>query len=361
MARVRLVGIVKSFGNTAVIPRLDLDIADKEFIVLVGPSGCGKTTTLRMIAGLEEASSGQILIGERDVTHLRPGLRNCAMVFQNYALYPHKTVRENIIYGLKVRKTPSAEIERLLAEAARILELEPYLDRRPKQLSGGQRQRVAIGRAIVRNPEVFLFDEPLSNLDAKLRIEMRAEIKNLHRRLQNTMVYVTHDQVEAMTLADRIVVMNQGRIEQIAAPIELYENPANTFVASFIGAPSMNFLPAVVVAQGGGLALRLQDGAELPIPSERGPRYRGLLDQRVTFGIRPEHMAAGAQDGAVIRMTPRVVEPLGPHTLVLGEAAGGRLTPQIDAHYPVRLDEPLPITLRMERMHLFDAASGQAY
>ena len=247
MAQVRLVSITKKFGETTVIPGLDLDIADREFVVLVGPSGCGKTTTLRMIAGLEEASGGNIFVGERDVTNLRPGLRNCAMVFQNYALYPHMSVRDNIAYGLKVRKTPKHEVERLVNEAARILELDSMLDRRPKNLSGGQRQRVAIGRAIVREPEVFLFDEPLSNLDAKLRIEMRTEIKNLHQRLKATMVYVTHDQVEAMTLADRVVVMRDGIIEQVADPITLYENPANTFVASFIGSLSMNFLSVKLI------------------------------------------------------------------------------------------------------------------
>ncbi|MEC8283749.1 MAG: ATP-binding cassette domain-containing protein, partial [SAR324 cluster bacterium] len=231
MAQVRLASITKKFGETTVIPKLDLDIADREFVVLVGPSGCGKTTTLRMIAGLEEASGGNIFVGERDVTNLRPGLRNCSMVFQNYALYPHMSVRDNIAYGLKVRKTPKHEVDRLVNEAARILELDSMLDRRPKNLSGGQRQRVAIGRAIVREPDVFLFDEPLSNLDAKLRIEMRTEIKNLHQRLKATMVYVTHDQVEAMTLADRVVVMRNGIIEQVADPITLYEKPANTFVA----------------------------------------------------------------------------------------------------------------------------------
>ena len=361
MAHVRLTDVSKAFGDTTVIPNVNLDINDKEFIVLVGPSGCGKTTTLRMIAGLEDVSSGTITIADRDVTRLRPGLRNCAMVFQNYALYPHKTVRENIIYGLKVRKTPPDKVERLLNDAVRILELEPYLQRRPKHLSGGQRQRVAIGRAIVRNPDVFLFDEPLSNLDAKLRIDMRAEIKELHRRLSNTMIYVTHDQVEAMTLADRIVVMHQGNVEQVAGPLELYEHPANTFVAGFIGAPSMNFLPATVVTKGSGLALRLNDGCELPIPAIREQRYRSLLDQAVTFGIRPEHMDAGEQGAAVISVRPQVIEPLGAHTLLIGATAGHKITPQIDAHYPVHIDQPCPISIHMEQMHIFDVNTGQAY
>ena len=267
MAQVRLASITKKFGETTVIPKLDLDIADREFVVLVGPSGCGKTTTLRMIAGLEEASGGNIFVGERDVTNLRPGLRNCSMVFQNYALYPHMSVRDNIAYGLKVRKTPKHEVDRLVNEAARILELDSMLDRRPKNLSGGQRQRVAIGRAIVREPDVFLFDEPLSNLDAKLRIEMRTEIKNLHQRLKATMVYVTHDQVEAMTLADRVVVMRNGIIEQVADPITLYEKPANTFVASFIGSPSMNFLSVKLIRKESAFFVELAEGSQLKIPA----------------------------------------------------------------------------------------------
>ncbi|MGA0261883.1 MAG: ABC transporter ATP-binding protein, partial [bacterium] len=290
MAQVRLVSITKKFGETTVIPGLDLDIADREFVVLVGPSGCGKTTTLRMIAGLEEASGGNIFVGERDVTNLRPGLRNCAMVLQNYSLYPHMSVRDNIAYGLKVRKTPKNEVERLVNEAARILELDSMLDRRPKNLSGGQRQRVAIGRAIVREPDVFLFDEPLSNLDAKLRIEMRTEIKNLHRRLKATMVYVTHDQVEAMTLADRVVVMKDGIIEQVADPITLYENPANTFVASFIGSPSMNFLSVKLIRKESNLFVELAEGSQLKIPESMHNRFEPHIDQTLTLGIRPEHL-----------------------------------------------------------------------
>ncbi len=242
MAHVEIENVSKAYGPYKIIEGLDLNVADEEFVVLVGPSGCGKTTTLRMIAGLEAVTSGNIRIGNRDVTQLRPGLRNCAMVFQNYALYPHMTVGENIGYGMKMRGESRAGIAKAVQDVARVLDLEPYLDRRPKQLSGGQRQRVAIGRAIVRSPDVFLFDEPLSNLDAKLRIEMRTEIKALHRRLAKTIVYVTHDQVEAMTMADRVVVMNCGRIEQAADPITIYEKPSNLFVAGFMGAPSMNFI-----------------------------------------------------------------------------------------------------------------------
>jgi multiple sugar transport system ATP-binding protein len=360
MARVRLESVTKNYGDVPVIPTLDLEIADREFVVLVGPSGCGKTTTLRMIAGLEGTTSGTIRIGDRDVTQLRPGLRNCAMVFQNYALYPHMSVRENIGYGMKVRREPKAEIEAKIKEAARILGLDPYLDRRPKQLSGGQRQRVAIGRAIVRDPDVFLFDEPLSNLDAKLRIEMRAEIKALHRRLKTTIVYVTHDQVEAMTMADRVVVMNQGRIEQAAEPLTLYETPANLFVAAFIGAPSMNFLPATLMANGGAPGLRLVDGTVLPVPSAKRTALAGRDGLAITIGLRPEHVAGGEAGPVVLPIMPRVIEPLGAHTLILGEVAGGRFTAQVDAHYPAQPDEPTTISLDPERLHLFETAGGQA-
>ena len=360
MARVELRGVSKAFDEVTVIPALDLEIADTEFVVLVGPSGCGKTTTLRMIAGLEGASGGIITIGGREVTDLRPGLRNCAMVFQNYALYPHMTVADNIGYGMKVRGMSKPEIATRIGEAARILGLEPYLDRRPKQLSGGQRQRVAIGRAIVRQPDVFLFDEPLSNLDAKLRIEMRTEIKNLHRRRNSTMVYVPHDQVEAMTMADRVVVMNEGRIEQAADPITLYENPANTFVAAFIGAPSMNFVPATVVGSDAGLALRLNDGSELAIPRDRWERYGAAKDRPVTFGLRPEHNSGGGAGEAVITLTTRAIEPLGPHTLIIGEAAGHGYTAQVDSHFPAAPDAQVSISLDMTNMHLFDPDSGRA-
>jgi len=360
MAMVELIGVTKSFDDVEVIPELDLVIPDKEFVVLVGPSGCGKTTTLRMIAGLEAASGGTIKIGDREVTQLRPGLRNCAMVFQSYALYPHMTVAENIAYGMKVRGVAKDEVHAKVKEASRILGLDPFLDRRPKHLSGGQRQRVAIGRAIVRNPDVFLFDEPLSNLDAKLRIEMRAEIKNLHQRLRNTVVYVTHDQVEAMTLADRVVVMNKGVIEQAAAPIELYENPANTFVAGFIGAPSMNFLPSTVVSTDGGLGLTIADGTTLPIPQDRQGRYGPHKDRPVLFGIRPEHMEGGDAGPAVVSLTPTVIEPLGPHTLLLAEIEGARVTPQVDAHFPAAPGHACHITMDMTKMHLFDSETQQA-
>ena len=353
MARVALEGVEKRFGDVSVISSLDLDVADGEFVVLVGPSGCGKTTSLRMIAGLETASAGRIRIGERDVTELRPGVRNCAMVFQNYALYPHMTVRQNIGYGMKVRGVAEAERTRAIEEAARILGLQALLDRRPKQLSGGQRQRVAIGRAIVRQPDVFLFDEPLSNLDAKLRIEMRSEIKQLHRRLENTVVYVTHDQVEAMTLADRVVVMHQGRIEQAAPPLELYEHPANTFVAAFIGAPSMNFVPGRVAADGG--AVELDGGGRVRLADGRLGNQGG---RQVTLGIRPEHVLPG--DAEALALQVREIEPLGPHQLAIGELAGARFVAQLPPHHPLAIGAPCPIMADPARVHLFDPASGRA-
>ncbi|MGI9451762.1 MAG: ABC transporter ATP-binding protein [Geminicoccaceae bacterium] len=360
MAEVELRQVTKNFGETEVIPTLDLRIEDKEFVVLVGPSGCGKTTTLRMIAGLEDATDGQILIGEKDVTTLRSGLRNCAMVFQNYALYPHMTVRENMTYGLKVRKTPPEKIEELVTEATRILGLGDYLERRPRQLSGGQQQRVAIGRAIVREPDVFLFDEPLSNLDAKLRVEMRTEIKRLHRRLQNTVVYVTHDQVEAMTLADRVVVMNNGRIEQVASPIELYQQPANTFVAAFIGAPSMNFLNADVIEMGEGRGVRLCDGTELPLDAKTSKLMADAVGRPVILGIRPEHIEGGDQGDATIRFAPQAIEPLGPHTLLIGSVNEAPFTAQVDALFPAEPEQLCTVGCDMTKAHLFDQKTGQA-
>ncbi|WEX75498.1 sn-glycerol-3-phosphate ABC transporter ATP-binding protein UgpC [Sinorhizobium numidicum] len=360
MSQVRLEQVTKSFGSITVIPPLDLSIADREFVVLVGPSGCGKTTTLRMIAGLETASSGTIRIGERDVTELRPGLRNCSMVFQNYALYPHMTVAENIGYGMKVRGTPKSDIERSVAEAARILNLGAYLNRKPNALSGGQRQRVAIGRAIVRQPDVFLFDEPLSNLDAKLRIEMRTEIKLLHRRLQTTAVYVTHDQVEAMTMADRVVVMNQGRVEQAADPITLYEAPANLFVAAFIGAPSMNFIDGILERGEGGLWFRAPGNVTLPLPDERAKKLGAYLGQAVILGIRPEHTMATETNLPRISMQVRDVEPLGPHTLAIGKVGPAPFTAQVHAGAPISPDDVIDVPIDMARMHLFLKGTGEA-
>ena len=289
MATITLRDVRKSYGRTPVIHGVDLDIADGELIVIVGPSGCGKSTLLRMVAGLETVTGGEILIDGRVVNDLEPRERDIAMVFQNYALYPHMSVRKNLAYGLKIAKTPKEEIERRVARAAEMLQLAPYLDRRPRELSGGQRQRVAMGRAIVREPAAFLFDEPLSNLDAKLRVQMRMEIKALQSDLGTTALYVTHDQVEAMTMADRVVVMNEGVAEQVGPPLEVYRNPATTFVAGFIGSPPMNFLPPALVAQGGGAA---------------------------TVGIRPEHVSLTAPGDGALEGEAVFAEALGADTLV---------------------------------------------
>jgi multiple sugar transport system ATP-binding protein len=343
---VTLRSITKSFGAVQVIPPLDLDIQQGEFIVLVGPSGCGKTTTLRMLAGLEAVTSGDITISGKTVTDMRPGERDCAMVFQNYALYPHMSVRDNIGYAMKVHGTDKAEIAKRVAEAADLLGLEPYLDRKPKNLSGGQRQRVAIGRALVRHPQVFLFDEPLSNLDAKLRVEMRTEIKLLQKRLGTTAVYVTHDQVEAMTMADRVVVMRNGIIEQAAAPIELYEHPANKFVANFIGSPAMNFFEAEI--KDGAVILGDQ---RLTLPPDRFAQLGNR--QKVTFGIRPEHMRA-SEHTATLTLMPEALEPLGAHTLVLGRVAGAKITAQVDPRFPAEVGKPCTVKIDMLMAHFFD-------
>src|SRR5205809_2523755 len=288
MAQVALRKIVKTFDRTPAVQGIDLDIADREFIVLVGPSGCGKSTTLRMIAGLEEATSGEIYIGDQLVNDVPPKDRDIAMVFQNYALYPHMTVFENMSFGLRLKKFPKAEIKERVQGAARILDITELLDRRPKQLSGGQRQRVAMGRAIVRNPKVFLFDEPLSNLDAKLRVQMRNDIKKIHQKVTTTTVYVTHDQVEAMTLADRVVVMNGGLIEQIGSPNDVYHHPKTHFVAGFIGSPAMNFLPARLQPNGEALMLRLSPELAFPVPPAHAARYRPSVGKDLIFGLRPE-------------------------------------------------------------------------
>jgi multiple sugar transport system ATP-binding protein len=351
MAHVEFRAITKSFGSHEVIPPLDLDIEKGEFIVLVGPSGCGKTTTLRILAGLETATSGTVAIAGRDVTGMRPGERDCAMVFQNYALYPHMSVRGNIGYAMKVHGAPQAEIDKRVGDAAELLGLEPYLDRKPANLSGGQRQRVAIGRALVRKPEVFLFDEPLSNLDAKLRVEMRAEIKMLQKRLGTTAVYVTHDQVEAMTMADRVVVMNAGRIEQVAAPIELYEHPANRFVANFIGSPAMNFF--TVAVEGGAVVLGDQ---RLALPPDTAAQLGDRAE--VIFGIRPEHMREGSHT-ADLTLVPDTLEPLGAHTLLLGRVAGEKITAQVDPRFPAEAGVPCTVKLDMQEAHFFDPNTEQ--
>ncbi|MBI1779360.1 MAG: sn-glycerol-3-phosphate ABC transporter ATP-binding protein UgpC [Proteobacteria bacterium] len=353
MARVTLTGVSKSFGTVEVVHDLDLEVADTEFVVLVGPSGCGKSTILRMIAGLEEASQGDILIGDRLVNNVPPKHRDIAMVFQNYALYPHMSVYRNMAFALRAKRLEPAEIDRKVKAAAAILGLEEYLERRPGELSGGQRQRVAMGRAIVRDPAVFLFDEPLSNLDAKLRTQMRAEIKKLHQRLRTTIIYVTHDQVEAMTLADRIVILRQGRVEQIGTPGEVYRRPANLFVAGFIGTPAMNFLPARL-AEGG---VVLADGSRWSLPR----RPAAEAGREVIIGLRPEDVRL-ADGPAAGRFEARVsiVEPLGPESLITVLFAGQEVVAKADGDAAPGIGTPLQLEANLQRLHLFDQTSGMA-
>jgi multiple sugar transport system ATP-binding protein len=360
MANITLSSVTKSYGAVEVIPPMDLEIEEGEFVVLVGPSGCGKSTTLRMIAGLETQSGGTMKIGDRDVTTLRPGLRNCAMVFQSYALYPHMSVRDNIGYGMKVRGVAKPEAEAAIANAARILNLTDYLDRKPAALSGGQRQRVAIGRAIVRDPDVFLFDEPLSNLDAKLRVEMRVEIKQLHRRLKTTMVYVTHDQVEAMTMADRVVVLRDGVIEQAADPITLYERPANQFVAGFIGAPSMNMLDGQIEDIDGTLHFCGPAGVKFALPKDRVPALVSYVGQPCVMGIRPEHTFDTGGTGPSVEIEVVDIEPLGPHTMLIGLAAGAKFTGQVAAGTRAEPGERRQIHFDLDKLHFFRAGDGRA-
>ena len=320
MSNIRLRNVTKRFGSTVTLHQVNLDIEDGEFAVFVGPSGCGKSTLLRMIAGLEEVSEGDVLIGDEVMNDVVPARRGVAMVFQSYALYPHMTVAENMGYGLKVNKVPKTEIRRQVEMVAKTLQLSHLLDRKPKQLSGGQRQRVAIGRAIVRNPRVFMFDEPLSNLDAELRVDMRLHIARLHQELKTTMVYVTHDQVEAMTLADKIVVMNYGKVEQMGSPMALYYNPVNKFVAGFIGSPKMNFLPAIVSDwQPERLTVTLAQDHQLALNIATQPLKPGAA---VTLGIRPEHLTPEVATGTVVEFQCEVVERLGNNTYLFGQCYG---------------------------------------
>jgi multiple sugar transport system ATP-binding protein len=359
MAQVVLRSVVKKFDQTEAVRGIDLDIADQEFVVLVGPSGCGKSTTLRMIAGLEETTAGEILIGGQIVNDLPPKDRDIAMVFQNYALYPHMTVFENMSFGLRLKKFPKSEIKARVEHAARILDITELLGRRPRQLSGGQRQRVAMGRAIVRNPKVFLFDEPLSNLDAKLRVQMRTEIKKVHQKVRTTTVYVTHDQVEAMTLADRVVVMNGGRIEQMGTPHDLYHRPETRFVAGFIGSPAMNFLPCRLVETGGALSVRLTDGLLLPVPAERAAAYRPHLERALVVGLRPEHIteARSYGAGAEFAMTVDVVEPMGMETMVYFIVDGVEVSARVSPEAATAPGERMRFMADMRHMHLIDPAS----
>ncbi|MCB8836470.1 ABC transporter ATP-binding protein [Aurantimonas sp. VKM B-3413] len=356
MATIALEEVRKSFGHHPVLHGVSIDIEDGEFVILVGPSGCGKSTLLRMIAGLEEITGGDIRIGERVVNNLAPKDRDIAMVFQNYALYPHMTVAENMAFSLKLAGASKAEKQAAVDRAAEILDLTPLLGRLPKELSGGQRQRVAMGRAIVRDPKVFLFDEPLSNLDAKLRVQMRGEIKSLHQRLKTTMVYVTHDQIEAMTMADRIVVMNGGRVEQIGRPLDLYEKPANIFVAGFIGSPSMNLIAGEITAGDGAPAFRSAKGLALPLPA----RVKASPGQAVVYGVRPEHVepaAPGGETDAVGEIA--LVEPTGAETQVLATLGPEQLLGAFRDWSIRKPGEPVALRLQRQKIHLFDAATGQ--
>jgi multiple sugar transport system ATP-binding protein len=357
MATLTLRDLRKSYGSAEVIKGIDLAIADREFVVFVGPSGCGKSTLLRMIAGLEEITSGELQIDGKRVNQIGPADRGLAMVFQTYALYPHMTVRQNMGFALRLARVPKAERDRKVEEAARILQLEPYLERRPRDLSGGQRQRVAIGRAIVRQPKVFLFDEPLSNLDAALRGQMRIELSRLHEELNATMIYVTHDQIEAMTMADKIVVLQAGRVEQVGSPLDLYHHPANLFVAGFIGSPRMNMLPAKVVEAGdAGATVGLSSGQHMSAPVDAGVARPGDM---VTLGIRPEGLRIDS-DGA-IPATVSLVERLGGLTLLHVRADGDQtMTVQIEGSDPVRPHEQIRLAVDPAACHLFDQ-TGRAF
>ncbi|WP_102959475.1 ABC transporter ATP-binding protein [Mangrovicella endophytica] len=362
MAEIKLTKVVKRYGALGVVHGIDLSIAHNEFVVLVGPSGCGKSTTLRMIAGLEDISDGEIRIGNRVVNGLPPRDRNVSMVFQNYALYPHMNVRENLGFGLGIAKVPAPEIERRVNQAAEILGLQPYMDRLPANLSGGQRQRVAMGRAIVRDPDVFLFDEPLSNLDAKLRGQMRVEIKKLHQRVKTTVVYVTHDQVEAMTLADRIVIMRDGHIEQVGTPAEVFERPVNVFVAGFIGSPPMNLIDAVVTTEGLRPAARLADGVVVPLPAGVSVSE----GQRITLGLRPDditpqgHGMPGTGETLRLEREVALAEPLGTETILFTRLGDKEIQAKMLNPRVVTPGETLPFVVDLARLHVFDAADGRS-
>lgn len=358
MARVLLEEVTKVFdGNVVAVETADLDIQDKEFMVIVGPSGCGKTTTLRMIAGLEEITKGTISIGERVVNDVPPKNRDIAMVFQNYALYPHMTVYQNMAFGLKLRKMPKAEIKERVEDTAKMLGIDKLLDRKPKALSGGQRQRVALGRAIVRNPAAFLFDEPLSNLDAKLRVTTRAELKALHHRLQTTSIYVTHDQAEAMTLGDRICVMYDGAIQQVDAPMSIYENPVNKFVAGFLGTPPMNFYNGVLSVSEKGSEIKLVNDT-IALPARMRDKIAEYNGKEMVLGVRPEYISPAAyQDMGQNSISAKVVvvEPLGDRTDVYCDMQDGtRFIANIDPHIDVRMGQEIKMYLDTERTHLFE-------
>jgi multiple sugar transport system ATP-binding protein len=367
MARVVLDKIRKEYDNGFVaVHGADFTVEDGEFVVLVGPSGCGKSTTLRMIAGLEGITSGDLSIGERTMNEVPPKDRDIAMVFQNYALYPHMTVYENMAFGLKLRKFPKAEIEERVRNAANILGIESMLDRKPKELSGGQRQRVAVGRAIVRKPKVFLFDEPLSNLDAKLRVQMRTEISKLHRQLASTMIYVTHDQVEAMTMGDRIVVMKDGYIQQIDSPLNLYNHPANKFVAGFIGSPAMNFVEGTIV-QDGVLKFRAEHGTvEVPIGTKHAEILKGFVGKKVSLGIRPEDIYVASkvmtenETAPVTGLSLEVIEPMGNEIFLYASSKDGMVVGRVVPQDLPELGTPVALAFDLSKQHFFDSETDHA-
>ncbi len=353
MASVSVRDVYKSFDDVAVLHGVSVDINDGEFLVLVGPSGCGKSTLLRMIAGLEDVTDGEIAIGDTIVNDMAPKSRDVAMVFQNYALYPHMTVGQNMAFSLRLRRAEKALIRERVDDAAAILGLTQLLNRYPRQLSGGERQRVAMGRAIVRDPQVFLFDEPLSNLDAKLRVQMRTEIKALHQRLRTTAIYVTHDQVEAMTMAERIVVMNEGRVEQMGAPLDLYDRPSNLFVAGFIGSPAMNFIEASGHDEAGRPVIAGADGTALPPPAD-APALDG---SPLMYGVRPEDLAL-AMDGEGVEATVEVIEPTGSDTLVFCRMASTEICAEFKERHNFRPGETIRLMPRLDAVHLFDRQTG---
>jgi len=362
MADLKITALHKYYGQVHAVRGVDLEIPAGEFTILVGQSGCGKSTLLRTIAGLEDADRGTIEIGGEIVNHLPPRDRDIAMVFQNYALYPYMNVFDNIAFGLRSRKTPKAEIEPKVRRAAQMLGIDHLLDRFPRQLSGGQLQRVAIGRAIVRNARLFLFDEPLSNLDAQLRDEMRGEIKRLHQELDRTMIYVTHDQIEAMTMADRIVLLRDGQIEQAGAPLDLFERPATKYVAGFLGSPSMNFVNATLVAADGGLAVRLGDGTLLALPAGRQERLAGKRDQPIILGLRPEHMNRALQGDArpgLARYNANIelLQPTGSRTYATFKLSGTEVIAELQAHDVTEINQRVELTANMNRAVLIDPAS----
>ncbi|MFC1478648.1 ABC transporter ATP-binding protein [Candidatus Margulisiibacteriota bacterium] len=365
MARVLLENVCKRYGPVEAVSDANLEIKDKEFMVLVGPSGCGKTTTLRMIAGLEEITGGKLYIGDRCVNDIHPKERDIAMVFQNYALYPHMTVYGNMEFGLKLRKIPKNVIKERVEEASEILGLGNLLHRKPKQLSGGQRQRVALGRAIVRQPQVFLMDEPLSNLDAKLRVQTRGELKKLHERLQATIIYVTHDQVEAMTLGDRVVVMDDGRIQQVDAPINAYDKPNNRFVAGFIGSPAMNFIPGTLIKKNGEIVWEaIECKVSITIPEDFRELVEKYVGNQVTFGIRPEDIFTEDKaktkniEGQNITVTVDFTELLGSTNYAHCKLDNQVMVSRYDPHLTLHMGDEVSLTLRLEKMHLFDTESG---